>query len=308
MSKLYDDIVESIEEVLKRLVTHIDDPEERDTINSLINRVAKNEPSNEPKSKKLNDYTWEEIRKISDNGEAANHFSIGDTKTIIINGNATGYKFNNLSIDAFIIGINHNSEFEGGNRIHFQIGKINGVDVALVDDGYGFNTDDTRAATFTMNKCLTNFGGWVNSDMRLYVLGNGHPIYGETLLMVLPNDLRSVMKPITKYSDNIGDGIGEDWCVTATTDYLTLLSEFEYHGTRTHANSAEQNYQKQYDYYAAGNSKVKYKHNNTSSAVSHWCRSVLVAYSSTFCSVYTIGAAGGYGANTSRGVSPCFAV
>lgn len=59
--------------------------------------------------------------------------------------------------------------------------------------------------------------------------------------------------------------------VTGTTDYLFLLAEFEY-GSRTCASSAEKNYQKQYDYYKAGNSKV---HNRfeTESAVSAWTRS-----------------------------------
>ena len=54
--------------------------------------------------------------------------------------------------------------------------------------------------------------------------------------------------------------------MTSTTDYLPLLAEFEIHGARTYANSAEQNYQQQYAYYQAGNSKVHYKHNATGTA------------------------------------------
>ena len=34
----------------------------------------------------------------------------------------------------------------------------------------------------------------------------------------------------------------------------------------SYANSAERNYQKQYDYYKNGNSKVKYQHSSTGSA------------------------------------------
>ena len=71
----------------------------------------------------LNDMTWEQIRAISDAGKAADYFNLGDTKTITINGKVGYTTFSNLSIDAFIIGFNHNSAREGANRIHFQIGK-----------------------------------------------------------------------------------------------------------------------------------------------------------------------------------------
>ena len=95
--------------------------------------------------------------------------------------------------------------------------------------------------------------------------------------------------------------------MTATTDWLFLLAEFEYHGSRSYANSAEQNYQQQYAYYQAGNSKVHYRHDNTGTAVYAWCRSVHASYSSRFCLVYTDGTAAGDGADTSRAVAPGFA-
>lgn len=82
------------------------------------------------------------------------------------------------------------------------------------------------------------------------------------------------MKPATKYSDNTGGGSDTASYVTSTTDLLPLLSEFEYHGARTYANSAEKNYQAQYDYYKAGNSRVHYRHNATGTAALAWCRSV----------------------------------
>ena len=129
----------------------------------------------------------------------------------------------------------------------------------------------------------------------------------NTLLAAMPADLRAVMKPITKYSDNTGGGNNTASYVTSTTDYLPLLSEFEYHGTRTYANSAEQNFQQQYAYYQAGNSKVHYKHNATGTAASAWCRSVLAAGTNSFCLVYSNGDAGDAGAYGSWGVAPGFA-
>lgn len=118
-----------------------------------------------------------------------------------------------------------------------------------------------------MNTSNTNSGGWNNSHMRKTVLGSNSASAtsptANTLLAALPADLRAVMKPATKYSDNTGGGSDAASYVTSTTDLLPLLSEFEYHGARSYANSAEKNYQAQYDYYRAGNSKVHYKHNAT---------------------------------------------
>ena len=130
----------------------------------------------------------------------------------------------------------------------------------------------------------------------------------NTLLAALPADLRAVMKPATKYSDNTGGGSDTASYVTSTTDLLPLLSEFEYHGARSYANSAEKNYQAQYDYYRAGNSKVHYKHNATGTAAGVWCRSVYSSGGHNFCRVYSDGSAITSSADHSWALAPCFFV
>ena len=106
---------------------------------------------------------------------------------------------------------------------------------------------------------------------------------------------------------NTGGGNNTASYVTSTTDYLPLLSEFEYHGTRTYANSAEQNYQKQYDYYKAGNSKVHYRHDSTGTAVNAWTRSAISGSSTNFCLVDTDGTPNYNDADVSRALAPGFA-
>ena len=92
-----------------------------------------------------------------------------------------------------------------------------------------------------------------------------------------------------------------------TTDYLFDLAEFEVFGTRYYANTYEQNYQLQYDYYKAGNSKVAYKHSAVSTAVWWGLRSPIYNYYNTFMIVWTDGAyANGY-AHSSGGLRPGFA-
>ena len=257
----------------------------------------------------LNNNSWETISKVSQMGLAAQYWAVGDTKTITINGAVGNTTFSNLSVDAFILGFNHNSSREGANRIHFKIGKISGVHIALCDSNY--DSSGSSASYFQMNASNTNSGGWNGSSMRKTLLGNsGTPTSppSNSLLAALPSDLRAVMKAVTKYSDNTGGGSNTASYVTSTTDYLFLLSEFEYHGARTYANSAEQNYQAQYDYYKAGNSKIHYKHNATGTAANALCRSVNSDSSGTFCRVSTDGSAGYTGAHRSRGVAPGFCV
>ena len=256
----------------------------------------------------LNNNDWATIRAVSDANQGANYWSVGDTKTITINGKVGNTTFSNLSVDAFILGFNHNSSREGANRIHFKIGKISGVHIDLCDSNYG--SSGSSASYFQMNASNTNRGGWNGSSMRKTLLGNsGTPTSppSGSLLAALPADLRAVMKAVTKYSDNTGGGSDTASYVTRTTDYLFLLSEYEYRGNLTYANSAEKNYQAQYAYYKAGNSKIHYKHNDTGTAAIAWCRSVYSGSFSHFCRVSTDGSATiGYAGN-SYGVAPGFA-
>ena len=257
----------------------------------------------------LNDNTWATIKEVSDAGQGENYWSVGDTKRITINGKVGNFTFSSLAIDTFIIGFNHNSSREGTNRIHFQIGKIGGKDVCLCDSQYG--TSQGSNGYFNMNHNNSNSGGWNGSYMRKTLLGNsGTPSSppANSLLAALPSDLRAVMKPVTKYSDNTGGGSNNASYVTATTDYLFNLAEFEYHGDRSYANSAEKNFQLQYSYYKAGNSKVKYKHGETGTAANHWCRSVYSSNTNRFCLVNTYGGASSNSASNSWGEAPGFTV
>ena len=75
-----------------------------------------------------------------------------------------------------------------------------------------------------------------------------------------------------------------------------------------YANSAEANYQKQYDYYRNGNSKVKYQHTATTSACFWWLRSVYASLTAGFCLVNADGSAGSSNAYNSIGFAPGFKV
>ena len=248
----------------------------------------------------LNDISWADIKRISDAGLASSYFAVGDRKAVALSGTAGSLSLSGTYY-CYIIGIDHNSAKEGTNRIHFQFGYTaasGGVHIAFIDGGYGSNY--TSGSYFNMNNANSNSGGWANSRMRTTII--------PTFKACLPSDLQAVLKTVTKYSDNTGGGSNTASYVTATTDDIFLLAEFEVFGSRRYANSAEQNYQAQYAYYSAGNSKVRYRHSSTGSTAGWWLRSVRADYSVSFCSVNTSGSAGASGADGSRGFAPAFCV
>ena len=267
----------------------------------------------------LNDNSWAAIHSVS--GTGASYWAVGDRKAVTVNG-TVGTQAVNGTYYAYIIGFNHNSSKEG-NGITFGTFKTalsGGTDICLVDGNYGgYSTNGAKY--FNMNHSSnTNAGGWKGCDLRYDVLGSTNTNDGDatattatnpvanTLMAALPSDLRAVMQPMTIYTDNTGGGSDNASYVTKTTDYLPLLAEYEIFGTRSYANSAEKNYQAQYAYYSAGNSKVKYRHSATGSTAWWWERSPYYGDSSSFCSVNTNGSANYNTARYSFGVAPAFRV
>lgn len=253
--------------------------------------------------------TWDVIKEVVVIGEAANYWSIGDSKPVTINGKVGATTFSSLSVDAFIISFSHNPDLEGANRMHMLLGKISGKMVGLCDGNYGSHA--TTRGAFTMNISATNSGGWSNSHMRKTVLGsNSTPTSPtlNTLLAALPSELRAVMAPATKYTDNTGTAANTEACVTATTDYLWLLSEYEVQGKRSHTNEHEYKYQAQYAYFSAGNSKIAYKHSSTSTAVWWRLRSPYNYNTANFVLVSTGGSSSNVDADYSGAVLAGFAI
>lgn len=257
----------------------------------------------------LTDNSWATIREVSSAGKGANYWAVGDMKAIVINGKVGNTTFSNLSINVFILGFNHNSAKEGSNLIHFQIGKIGTTAVGLCDSMY--NSTTSSSGYFNWNTSNTNSGGWNACTKRKTLYGNsGTPSspVSNSLMAALPSDLLAVMQPVTKYTDNTANGGGNVASyITATTDYLFDLAEFEVFGSRSYANSYEQNYQLQYDYYKAGNSKVAYNHSAVSTAVRWGLRSPFCSSYYHFCYVGTDGAVHTSYAYRSLALRPGFA-
>ena len=260
----------------------------------------------------LDESSWSYISKQSLAGNAKNLWAVGDCKKIKLSGTANALILD-TELYVYILDFDHDSSTAGGTKDGITFGTFktaltDGVDVALYN-----------SSGFSMNTSNTNSGGWKNSNMRYAVLGSTNTQNGDaaastatspkanTLMSCLPADLRAVMRPMCVYTDNTGGSDAASY-VTTTIDFLPLLAEFEIHGARSYANSAEQNNQAQYAYFKNGNSKVKYSHGSQSSAALWWSRSPYSDSSSIFCSVHTSGIARKAVADYSCGVAPAFKV
>lgn len=210
----------------------------------------------------LNDTTWENINMVSKLGMAKQFWSVGDTKTISVNG--TNYEFQ-------IIGFNHDNKTAGGKA------------------GITFQMVDCLSTTYNMNSSNTNNGGWKNSAMRSRM---------STFLSQLPSDLQSVIKAVNKLV-SVGNNTST---IETVSDKLFLLSEVEIFGSTTYSFAGEGS---QYDWYKAGNTKVK-KVNG--SAYIWWERSPYSGDTNTFCCVNSGGGAVDSYASDSYGVSFGFCV
>lgn len=289
--------------------------------------------------KPLEECTWDEISEIAASGKAPNYWSVGDTKGIKVKGtlgSSSSFPTVNGTYYVYIIGFNHDG---ATNTIDFGTFKTaSGTSVCLVGTTYT-GTVSSGVISFNMNYGdddnygEQNYGGWKACDIRYGLLGSTNvapdswfskkysgdvgydatstcatsPKITVSLMNCLPSDLRAVMKPMTIYTNNVGGGITSSFSITSSVDYLPLLSEFEVFGTRSVATSYEQNYQSQYEYYALGNSKLKYAHSANTTAVAYWLRSPTTS-SGSFCCVSNGGGAGSASARYWRGVAPIFRV
>lgn len=247
----------------------------------------------------LESLTWAEIKALSDAGTASSAFAIGDAKSVLLNGIAAGRTFNE-TLYVYIIGFNHNSAREGDGITFqgFKTAQQNGVSVCLLGQkSSGYLTDDTG---FIATNSSSTTGGWNNSF--------AYTVQCPAIKALFPSDLQTVIKTTTLWTNNTGSGSNVASDVTSNTNEVFYLAEFEIFGACTNANSAEQNYQKQYTYYASGNSAIKYRDSDVSVADSWWCRSPAMEDTHFYCCVSSDGRSSYNYTNAASCSAPCFKV
>ncbi len=169
-----------------------------------------------------------------------------------------------------IIGKNHDTYSSGGTApLTFQL-----------HDCYG--------TAYAMNSSDTNVGGWTSCAMRTTHL--------PAILSLMPSEVQNGIREVNKLTSAGNQSV----TINTMADKLFLLSEIEIFGSASFSKSGEGT---QYDYYKAGNSKVK-KFNG--SAESWWERSPHGSNSMRFCYVYSNGTAVSTNASNAIGVAFAF--
>ena len=193
-----------------------------------------------------------------------------------------------------IIAACHNNEVpDTWNVADHKPMTINGVDYQIdiigknhddYSDGSGkapltFQLHDCYGAKYTMNRFGSTDGGWADCAMRRTHL--------PAILALMPAAVQSGIREVNKLTSE-GNGSA---AINTTADKLFLLSEIEIFDHVIYSKSGEGT---GYDYYKAGNSKVK---NLNGSADYWWDRSPDSGYIANFCVVSDRG--GGTSSNSS---------
>lgn len=177
----------------------------------------------------------------------------GSVPSTWVVGNSKTMTINGTDYQIDIIGINHDTYTAGGTApLTFQL-------------------HDCYADTKQMNSSNTNSGGWTSCAMRSTHL--------PTILALMPTGVQNGIREVNKLTS----AGSKSTTINTTADKLFLLSEIEIFGSVSYSKSGEGT---QYDYYKAGNSKVK---NRNGSATPWWERSPNANNSTYFCMVRSNG-------------------
>ena len=167
-----------------------------------------------------------------------------------------------------IIGINHDDYSDGSGKAPLT-----------------FQLHDCYAGNKAMNSSNTNSGGWTSCDMRSAHL--------PAILALMPTEVQNGIREVSKLTS----AGSQSATINTTSDKLFLLSEVEIFGSTVYSVAGEGT---QYDYYKAGNSRVKKKNG---SATVWWERSPDASYSARFCVVRRGGRADTDTAGSAYGVA-----
>lgn len=183
-------------------------------------------------------------------------------------GNQKTMTINGTSYQIDIIGKNHDDYADGSRKAPLTL-----------------QMHDCYATTYTMNSSNTNSGGWKDSVMRTTHL--------PAILTLMPTEVQNGIREVSK-KVSVG---GASSTIETVSDKLFLLDEVEIFGSISYSAAGEGT---QYDYYKAGNSKVK-KRNG--SVVTWWECSPHRSSSAYFCMVNGISEADYDNASRANGVA-----
>ena len=188
--------------------------------------------------------------------------------------------------DTWVAGDSKTMTIDGADYLVDIVGKNHDTYTAGGIAPLTFGLHDCYGTTYPMNSSNTNLTSWYNSKMRTETL--------TAILAKMPENIQNGIRSVNKLTATSGSSS----TIKTASDKLFTFSEMEVYGSATLSYSGEG---KQYDYYKAGNSKVK-KVGSTASW--WWLRSPNRSHSFNFCTVNTSGSVSVSNSDAKAGV--CF--
>ena len=199
-----------------------------------------------------------EIAAISEAGNAAEYFSIGDTIDIQLSGIGT------MTLEI--------ADFD-----HDYLSGSTSASKA----GISFITKNLLYSTYQMNTTSTNVGGF--PDSKLY------ETLSTTIWNAIPAEWRNVIKTIYKWYGTGNATTNGKWFGSK----IWVPLEYEMFGTTTHSPSTEHSTgnARKYPIFTDNNSRIKKMNNGTGSAQWYWEASPHASDTTGFCLVLSDGSA-----------------
>lgn len=210
---------------------------------------------------KFSQATWDEIVYACQKNKVPETWVVGNSKPVYD-------EYGEVFFTADIIGKAHDDYADGSGKAPLT-----------------FQTHDLYGELWGMNDESTNVGGWASCRVRTERL--------PEVLESFPDPIKGAVREVNKLT-SAGN---KSSVIVTTADKLFLLSEIEIFGSVSYSKSGEGT---QYDYYKAGNSKVKKFNGN---AYVWWERGPGGSNSTGFCVVGSAGDAGYAGAGGAIGVA-----
>lgn len=261
--------------------------------NGLLSNISK--PSTKQSA---NDYSWEELSKISSIISEAS----SETEAIDI---ARKYNL-----------VNKNGELDGTQSKNITLSDGTVAQVQIVGVWHDVKSDGSGKAGLTfifcspiasmgMNPSATNVGGWSSSQIRSWLANEG--------MSLLPKELTSHICSVLKRTNNVGETRNVS-SISTTSDSLWLFSAVELYGTPSYSNVYIDIMVKQgKEYLLFQNKETNIGQSNpvlekifNGTASSWWIRSPFPSTLDSFRCVSQDGKGADVVANSSLGVCPGF--
>ncbi|MBR5604192.1 MAG: leucine-rich repeat protein [Bacteroidales bacterium] len=205
-------------------------------------------------------YDWNTVNYHIETGDYATYYNIGDTIPLDLGSKGI--------IDMQIAAFDEDDLADGSGKAHISFVAKN------ISETYKINNTLVKNDDGTYQEGTGSIGGWEKCMIRTYL--------NDTILPLIPENVSSMIKPVTKYSDSY-DTSGTAVDSVVTTDSIWIPSAREMFG----GTSYEQNGAIYTTLFIDNNSRIK--RNNYNAAVQWWLRTAYTT-NQRFCNVSSSGA------------------